>query len=258
MTLKQLGAFLKSLIQLWWVKLVAVLGIISTAATFLPWVHIPKLLPVEIALVLIFIATFQVYCDARNTEDVLRREKAVTENQFLETRSSLLRTSGDLAKAESDLSEATREIGSLQSTLAELRQAERLHAAMNDKLRQDASRLEVEVKRLSWKPYDEHQYTRVREILGTLTYIQRDLLRLVVPLGQCNNEVIYNARVKLTESFGINGLVKPLSDSGLMTITHDIQSGSFTYTVNQSFLAPLKDALFPRDEGANKSFFKGI
>ncbi len=230
MPLKKLGAFLRSLIQLWWVKLVAVLGIISTAATFLPWVHIPKLLPVEIALVLIFFASFQVYCDVRNTEDTLRREKLDTENKLLEARNSLLRTSGDLAKSNNDLSEATREI----------------------------SRLKVEVKRLSWKPYDEHQYTRVRELLGALTYMQRDLLRLVVPLGQCKNEVIYNARVKMTESFDINGLVKPLSDSGLVTMTHDINSGSFTYTVNQSFAAPLRDALFPRDEGVNKPFFKGI
>jgi hypothetical protein len=210
--------------------LVAVLGIISTAATFLPWVHIPKLLPVEIALVLIFLASFQVYCDVCNTEDTLRSEKADAENQLSETRGSLLRTSGDLAKSNSDLNEATREI----------------------------SRLEAEVKRLSWKPYDEHQYTRVREQLGALTYIQRDLLRLVVPLELCKNEVIFNSRVKMTESFDINGLVKPLCDSGLMTITHDINSGSFTYTVNQSFVAPLRDALFPRDEGANIPFFKGI
>jgi predicted RNase H-like nuclease (RuvC/YqgF family) len=163
-----------------------------------------------------------------------------------------------LAKANNDLSEATREIGSLQSTLAEMRQAERQLTTVNDELRQGVSRLEAEVKRLSWKPYDEHQYTRVREILGALTYIQRDLLRLVVPLGQCKNEVIYNARVKMTESFDINGLVKPLSDSGLMTMTHDIHSGSSTYTVNQSFAAPLRDALFPRDEGGNHPFFKGI
>ena len=258
MTFKRLGAFLKSLIQLWWVKLVAVLSLISTAATFLPWVHIPKLLPVETALVLIFFATFQVYCDASNTKDALRREKADTENQIVETRSSLLRTSGDLAKSNSDLSEAAREIEFLQSTLAQIRQAERDQTTVNDKLRQDVSRLEEEVKRLSWKPYDEHQYTRVRELLGALTHIQRDLLRLVVPLGQCKNEVIFNSRVKMTESFDINGLVKPLSDSGLMTMTHDIHSGSFTYTVNQSFVAPLRDALFPRDEGGNHPFFKGI
>ena len=142
MTFKRLGAFLKSLIQLWWVKLVAVLGLISTAATFLPWVHFPKLLPVEIALVLIIFATFQVYCDVRNTEDTLRREKADVEIHLVEARSSLLRTNGDLAKSNSDLSEATREIGSLQSTLVEMRQAEQHHTTMNDKLRQDVSRLE--------------------------------------------------------------------------------------------------------------------
>ncbi len=258
MTFKRLEAFLKSLIRLWWVKLVAVLGLISTAATFLPWVHIPKLLPVEIALVLIIFATFQVYCDVRNTGDALRREKADAENQLSETRGSLLTTRGDLAKSNSDLSEAAKEIGSLQSILAEMRQAERHHTTMNDELRQDVSRLEAEVKRLSWKPYDEHQYTRVRELLGALTYMQRDLLRLVVPLGQCKNEVIFNSRVKMTESFDINGLVKQLCDSGLMTMTHDIHSGSSTYTVNQSFVAPLRDALFPRDEGANHPFFKGI
>lgn len=258
MSFNRLGAFLKALIQLWWVKLVAVLGLISTGATFLPWVHIPKLLPVEIALILIFVATFQVYCDVRDSEDAVRKEKADTENELSETRSPLLKTSSDLAAAKNDMSEAKREIGSLQNTLAEIRQAERDHTTLNDRLRQDVSRLEAEVKRLSWKPYDEHQYTRVRELLGALTYIQRDLLRLVVPLGQCKNEVIFNSRVKITESFDINGLVKPLCDSGLMTMAHDIHSGSFTYTVNQSFVAPLRDALFPRDEGANKPFFRGI
>jgi hypothetical protein len=138
-------------------------------------------------------------------------------------------------------------MGQLKSDLAKL----------NEGLVEEISRLQGEVARLSVKPYDQQKLIRTRGLVGDLRYIKRDLLRLILMTGDTRGDVIFNARVRVYPSFTIDAFIRPLQDKGLITREDNHLTGYATFAVNPSSI-DVKDVLYPRDEGINEPFFKGI
>jgi hypothetical protein len=60
--------------------------------------------------------------------------------------------------------------------------------------------------------------------------------------------------------FDVNGLCRPLVETGLLTQTEDRTNGYSTISVNEHMTNRLKEILFPRDviEKNDTPFFKGI
>jgi hypothetical protein len=124
-------------------------------------------------------------------------------------------------------------------------------ADRNDTLKQDAP------PQLS--PFDEHQKTHARGLIDSLHYMQRDLLRLLLLKGgSARGDVISLASTNSAGTVDINQLCQPLVHKGLITQMENLPEGHTTYAVNGGITDVLKEILFPRREGNDTPFFKGI
>lgn len=221
---------IRALLHHWWLLLLSVLSLISTALTFLPRVHVPRLLPVYVALFLVVWALFRVYSDQCNALESLQEEKT--------------RADEGLRVSEEELEASRRAKGDLVTAMKELEFRN--------------ANLQNEVTLLGIKPYDESKLQRTRGLVADLRYFERDLLRLILMNGDTRGDVISNARANTSQGFDLNAMSRPLQERGLVQRFDDHMSGYATFKVNQSLSRILQDVLYPRDEGENKPFFNGL
>ena len=106
--------------------------------------------------------------------------------------------------------------------------------------------------------FEDHKTTHTRQLSDELNNLQRDLLRfLLLKGGSAMNYIIHPAWAH-QGGFDWNGLIKTLTEKGLISVVHDPNSGHSTVTVNQSMSKDLKEILFPRNEGDKKPAFIGL
>jgi hypothetical protein len=240
----KLRSFLKALLRHWWLLLFSALSAISTANSYVPQFHIPKLLPFGIALVLVFVASFRAYGDLFDAMELLRREK----DQISEF----------LVNSETTRIALAEQLGDEQRARAQVLREKESVVNENKRLDDVINGLHIQILDLKKRPYDQQKFARAKELIDPLRYIERDILRLLVLNADCRGDVFYYQRIKVTETFDSNGHIKPLREAGLVTVIGDHLTGYSTYKLNQNYVELLKDLLFPRNEGDNKPFFKGL
>ena len=92
------------------------------------------------------------------------------------------------------------------------------------------------------------QTKHIQEALQSLTFLQRDFLRLLlVKGGEIRNEV-YSHALKPQQTMDWNGSNAPLVKRGFITTETDFHSGTTTVTVTASLRNALATELFPRKE----------
>jgi hypothetical protein len=107
-------------------------------------------------------------------------------------------------------------------------------------------------------PFEEHQTSHVRALIAPLPYTQRDLLRLLLLQGgEARIDVVYRAAVSQT-GLDVGTFSRPLVESGLIARTDDTLLGQSTLMVNGQMAGALRELLFPRKEGKDAPFFKGV
>lgn len=107
-------------------------------------------------------------------------------------------------------------------------------------------------------PFEEHQSSHVRALVAPLPYMQRDLLRLLLLQGgESRIDVVYRAATNQT-GLDIGTLCRPLVENGLIKRTDDPLLGQSTLAVSEQMVGALKALLFPRQEGNDTPFFKGV
>jgi hypothetical protein len=125
---------------------------------------------------------------------------------------------------------------------------------------EDIDALKADVARLRVRPFDDELKAHASSVLSSLTYMHRDLLRLLlVKGGSARGDVVFRA---CTNSVGLdlNLLTRPMTDSGVVTRKDDYNEGYPTFTVVPNLIEVLKELLFPRKdkEGNAKPFFNGL
>jgi hypothetical protein len=107
-------------------------------------------------------------------------------------------------------------------------------------------------------PFDEQQISHLRELVSPLAHAERDLLRLLLLQGgEARMDVVSRAAIG-RRGLDVGALCLPLVESGLITRTEDLLQGQFMLAVNKQMIGPLKALLFPREEGNDTTFFRGV
>ena len=228
---KRLLAFFKALFHHWRVLLFSLLGLISLVISYLPF-QIPRFLPVELAVGLVFIviliASFYVYCDQANAVDLLTAQASDLKMELVESGQS---------------------VASLQTRLNQERLA-------NEDLLEGMKELKDQVTRLSQKPYDEQKLVYTTSLLSSLRYFERDLLRFLLVNGDSRADAISLAAANVPGGFELGSVSRDPVQRGLVHRT-DYSSEYSMFSINRELSDVLKDLLFPRKE-EKPSFFKGL
>jgi hypothetical protein len=107
-------------------------------------------------------------------------------------------------------------------------------------------------------PFEEHQSSHVRALVEPLSYTQRDLLRLLLLHGgEARIDIVFRAATN-QQGLDVTALSRRLVDDGLLTRTDDTLLGQSTLAVNEQMASALRTLLFPREEGKDIPFFKGV
>ena len=107
-------------------------------------------------------------------------------------------------------------------------------------------------------PFEEQQISHVRDLVSPLPHAQRDLLRLLLLQGgEARMDVVFRAAIS-QRGLDVDTLCRPLVESGLITRAEDLLRGQFTLAVNEQMASALRALLFPREEGSNAPFFRGV
>lgn len=114
-------------------------------------------------------------------------------------------------------------------------------------------------ERASDSDFEKHQESHTRTLIDNLTFIQRDLLRiLLLKGGSARNDVIAAASTNSAGAVDMNNLFQPLVSNGLITRKDDRTDGHSTFTINTGMSDPLRRLLIPRKEENDTPYFKGI
>jgi len=106
--------------------------------------------------------------------------------------------------------------------------------------------------------FDEDLGKHAHTLLESFSYMQRDLLRLLLLKGgSARIDVIFTA-VADPAGFVFNSFAQAVVQSGLISRTEDHINGYATVEINRTMADPLKRLLFPRNEGNSTPFFKDI
>jgi hypothetical protein len=222
-------AFARALLRQWWLLLLPVLGLISTAVTFVeplwPQFRLPRFLVFGLSFVLLLAAFYRVFSAQY---DLLTSEKA--ENDSL--------------KRETD--RLTNKCDSLQNEFTNAQDKD--------------LRLEQEVERLRIRPYDKQKLTSAQATVATLSMVERDLLRFLSLNGECRTDVIFQSRSRPELPFDINSLRKAwVCGLAICNDNDSSETGFSRYSISPSWQDVLRDLLFPRVEASDQPpFFKGI
>ena len=107
--------------------------------------------------------------------------------------------------------------------------------------------------------FGEYQSAHTRELIDSLNYMQRDLLRLLLLKGgSARGDVISLASTNSAGAFDINQLCLLLIHNGLIARKEDPFEGHSTYTISAGITDVLQGLLIPRKEANDTPFFRGI
>jgi hypothetical protein len=117
----------------------------------------------------------------------------------------------------------------------------------------------IESSQVTVDQFDKEQELHWRSVLDSMTYMQRDLIRfLLLKGGTATGQVIYSGTTNVQGSVDVHGLSRPLIENGLATMTTDNFKGTASFAITDEVKETLKKLLFPRDEGNDTPYFKGI
>jgi hypothetical protein len=228
--------FARALLHQWWLLLLPVLGLISTAVTFVvplwPQFHLHRFLVFGLSFILLLAAFYRVFSGQYDSLTVLGTENDSLKREIAESH-------GKCGAFENEVVVLKTEIANSQSEVLRLRQ---------------------EVDRLSIRPYDEQKKASARATLALLSSLERDLLRFLLMNGECRTDVIYLNRQQPEIPFDINALQQAWR-CGLAVRNDDDSpiTGFSRYSINPTWHEVLNDLLFPRDEIKERQpLFKGI
>lgn len=107
-------------------------------------------------------------------------------------------------------------------------------------------------------PFEEHQNSHVGALLAPLSWVERDLLRLLLLQGgQARIDVVFRA-ARNRQGLDVGTLGRRLVENGLITRTDDTLLGQSTLAVNEQMAGTLRVLLFPRREENDTPFFNGV
>lgn len=107
--------------------------------------------------------------------------------------------------------------------------------------------------------FNDAQKDHLSNLLESMTYIQRDLLRyLLLQGGTARGDVISNGKTDKNAPMDWNALTGALKAKGLLEQVDDRMNGHSMYTVNEQLANVIRQLLFPREEGNDTPFFINI
>jgi hypothetical protein len=107
--------------------------------------------------------------------------------------------------------------------------------------------------------FDEQRNNHARTLVESLSFMPRDFFRLLLLKGgSARVDAISPAVANPAGGIDYNSLTVPLIQNGLITRADDHTHGYSTFTANPTMTEALKHLLFPRNEGNQTPFFKGI